>query len=80
MTPKSKIPKKRGQLGLDEEKFIRDNIGILEIEDIADKLNRSVKPIERYLQKSKIGTKTQMNNKTIKLLGKNYIRNHFGEK
>ena len=69
MTPKVKIPKKRGQLGLEEEKFIRDNIGILEIEEIADRLNRSVKPIERYLQKSKIGTKTpdeQQNDKTLR--------------
>ena len=69
MTPKVKIPKKRGQLGLEEEKFIRDNIGILEIEEIADRLNRSVKPIERYLQKSKIVTKTpdeQQNDKTLR--------------
>lgn len=41
--------KKRGQLSLDEEKFIRDNIGSMNIEDIATSLNRSTKPIERYI-------------------------------
>lgn len=51
-------PKKRGQLSLEEEKFIRDNIGLLTIEQIAEQLNRSVKPVEKYLQQSKIGTKT----------------------
>jgi hypothetical protein len=42
-------PKKRGQLSLDEEKFIRENTGILNIEDIAYQLNRSTAPIQRYI-------------------------------
>ena len=41
--------KKRGKLSLDEEKFIRDNIGGLTIEQIADAINRSTKPVERYI-------------------------------
>lgn len=57
MTSK-KAPKKRGQLSLEEEQFIRDHIGILSIDDIALQLNRSVKPVERYLQRSRIGNKT----------------------
>jgi len=68
MTTK-KAPKKRGQLGLEEEKFIRDNIGLLSIEDIADQLNRTVKPIERYISEAKIGLKTpdeQENDKTLR--------------
>ena len=48
MTSK-KPPRKRGQLGLEEEQFIRDNVGILSIEEIAEQLNRTVKPIERYI-------------------------------
>ena len=41
--------RKRGKLSLDEEKFIRDNIGELTIEQIADAINRSTKPIEKYI-------------------------------
>jgi hypothetical protein len=41
--------RKRGKLSLDEEKFIRDNIGGLTIEQIADAINRSTKPVEKYI-------------------------------
>lgn len=44
----SKNPKKRGQLSLEEEKFINDHISTLSIEQIAQQLNRSSAPIERY--------------------------------
>jgi uncharacterized protein Smg (DUF494 family) len=47
-TNSPKGPKKRGQLSLDEEKFIRDHISSLTIEQIAQQLNRSPAPIERY--------------------------------
>jgi hypothetical protein len=69
MTSNKKIPRKRGQLALDEEQFIRDNIGSLSIEQIADQLNRTIKPIERYIAESKIGLKTideQENDKTLR--------------
>jgi len=46
------MPKKRGQLSLDEEKFIRDNINTLSIETIADQLNRSSAPIKRYIDEN----------------------------
>lgn len=49
-----KIPKKRGQLSLEEEKYIRDNINILTIEDIANNLNRSIAPIQKYVHQSKL--------------------------
>lgn len=68
MTPKQP-PRKRGQLGLEEEEFIRNNIGILSIEQIAEQLNRTVKPIERYISESKIGLKTldeQENDRTLR--------------
>jgi len=64
-----KIPKKRGQLGLEEQEFIRKNIGTLSIEEIAGQLNRTIKPIERYISDAKIGTKTldeQENDKTLR--------------
>lgn len=46
-------PKKRGQLSLEEEKFIRENLQTLSIETIADQLNRNVAPIKRYISESK---------------------------
>ena len=48
------IPKKRGQLSLDEEKFIRDNIESMSIEQIADAINRSIKPVERYITENQL--------------------------
>jgi hypothetical protein len=50
----SNIPKKRGQLSLDEEKFIRDNIDSMSIGDIADDINRNVAPVERYVNENKL--------------------------
>lgn len=47
-----KIPKKRGQLSLDEEKFIRDNISSLSINDIAENLNRNVEPVKKYAEQN----------------------------
>ena len=61
-----KAPKKRGQLGLEEQEFIRKNIGLLSIEEIAAQLNRTIKPIERYVSESKIGTKTLDEQEMIK--------------
>jgi hypothetical protein len=48
------IPKKRGQLSLEEEKFITDNIDKLSIEEIANSLNRNTNPIERYIKEKKL--------------------------
>ena len=41
------MAKKRGQLSLEEEKFIKDNVGILSLEEISNKLNRNIDPINR---------------------------------
>lgn len=48
------MTKKRGQLSLDEEKFIRDNIATLSVQQIADSLNRSTAPIERYISEQQL--------------------------
>jgi hypothetical protein len=62
-----KNPKKRGQLSLDEEKFIRDNINILSIEEIAEQLNRNVAPINRYIDENQLYAIEQKNeNETLK--------------
>ena len=47
-------PKKRGQLSLDEEKFIRENIQTLTIDQIATTLNRNPAPIKRYISESNL--------------------------
>jgi len=68
MTSK-KAPRKRGQLGLEEQEFIRDNIGTLSIEQIAEALNRTVKPVQRYVTESKIGIQSkdeQENDRTLR--------------
>lgn len=46
---KTKTPKKRGQLSLQEEEYIRDNVNTLSVDEIAQNLNRSSAPIERYI-------------------------------
>lgn len=48
----AKIPKKRGQLSLDEEKFIRDNFVSSTVQQIADTLNRNIDPIKRYVDEN----------------------------
>ena len=50
----NKIPKKRGQLSLDEEEYIRDNFNKLDIKQIATNLNRTPAPIKRYIEESKL--------------------------
>jgi hypothetical protein len=48
------MAKKRGQLSLDEEKFIRENIESLSVEEIADALNRNVDPVNRYIDENQL--------------------------
>lgn len=50
----NKVPKKRGQLALDEQKYIRENFSSLTIEEIADHLNRSINPIKKYIKDNAI--------------------------
>lgn len=48
------MSKKRGQLSLDEEKFISENINTLSIEQIANSLNRNTDPIKRYIDENRL--------------------------
>jgi len=50
----TKIPRKRGQLSLEEEKFIRDHIGKLSVSDIAEQLNRNEAPVNRYIEENRL--------------------------
>lgn len=55
-------PKKRGKLSLDEEVFIATNASKMSIADIAFKLNRTVEPIERYLELNNIPSIDKVDN------------------
>lgn len=47
-------PKKRGQLSLEEESFIKQQFNKLTIEQIADQLNRSTAPIKRFITENNL--------------------------
>jgi hypothetical protein len=48
------MTKKRGQLSLDEEKFITENVKTLSIEQIANTLNRNTAPIKKYIIQNRL--------------------------
>ena len=49
-----RIPRKRGQLSLDEEQFIRENFETLSVSEIASSLNRNPPPIQRYIEENRL--------------------------
>jgi hypothetical protein len=73
------MPKKRGQLALDEEKFIRENINNLSIEQIADNLNRSTAPIQRYIGEQKLYVSSEEKNDYEVLKRKLHSKNFWSE-
>lgn len=72
-------PKKRGQLSLDEEKFIRDNIGSLAAEDIASQLNRNVAPIKRYISENNLYVSSDQHKEDELLKQKLYSKSFWSE-
>lgn len=81
-----KLNRKRGQLSTDEQNFIRDNIGSMSIEDIAVALNRSTKPVQRYIVDHKLSFDPEENitdqNLRLKLHAKTFwpeIERQFDE-
>lgn len=61
------MAKKRGQLSLEEEKYISDNISILSIEEIANNLNRNSDPIKRYIDENQLyGLNDKSENELLK--------------
>lgn len=61
-------PKKRGQLSLEEEKFISENFGILSEEQIAQELNRNLGPIKKFIGQNQllIPSDVKKDNETLK--------------
>lgn len=75
----AKITKKRGQLSLDEEKFIRDNISKLNIDDIADALNRTRAPVQRYIEENRLLEDDDTLNDEIYLKAKLHSKTFWSE-
>lgn len=50
----TKPSRKRGQLSLEEEKYITDNFPNLSVDEIAVNLNRSIAPIQRYIKENQL--------------------------
>lgn len=48
------MSKKRGQLSLEEEKYIKDNVNTLSVEDIAQNINRNIEPVKRYIVENQL--------------------------
>lgn len=48
------MSKKRGQLSLTEEQYIKDNVDTSSIEEIAKALNRNTPPIKKYIEKNNL--------------------------
>jgi len=79
MAMSTKGPKKRGQLALDEEKYIRDNVLVLSIEEIAEQLNRNPAPVERYIEENKLGLDPNEYNDAKVLRHKLHSKNFWTE-
>lgn len=72
-------PKKRGQLSLDEEKFIRENLQTLTIDQIAANLNRNPAPIKRYISESNLYQSSDQQKEDDLLKQKLYSKSFWSE-
>ena len=79
MNDNTKIPKKRGQLSLDEERYIKTNAKILSVEDIARNLNRSTAPINRFIEENRLFASDIDNSNDKFLKQKLYSKNFWPE-
>jgi hypothetical protein len=75
----NKGPKKRGQLSLEEEKYIREHISSLTIDQISTNLNRSSAPIERYALENDLLIKDYDTNDDKYLRNKLHKKNFWTE-
>ena len=75
----NRSPRKRGQLSLEEEKYIRDNISSLSIDQISTNLNRSQAPIERYALENDLLIKDFDSNDNKYLKSKLHKKNFWQE-
>jgi hypothetical protein len=76
---KSNAPRKRGQLSLEEEKFIRNNISKLTIDSIAEQLNRNTPPVKRYINENQLLVTDEEKHNNEYLKYKLYSKTFWGE-
>ena len=72
-------PRKRGQLSLGEEQFIRENFPSMEIEEIAKSLNRSPAPIKRYITENQLVVSEDEKNNVESLKQKLHTKTFWSE-
>lgn len=72
-------PKKRGQLSLEEEAFIRENVQLLTVDQIATHLNRSSAPIKRYISENNLLLSEEDRNQDEILRNKLYSKTFWKE-
>jgi hypothetical protein len=77
--PQPSAPKKRGQLSLEEEAFIRDSVDSLTIDQIAAQLNRSSAPIKRYISENNLLVSEEDRNQDEILRNKLYSKTFWRE-
>lgn len=73
------MAKKRGQLSLDEEQFIRENVQKLSLEQIADQLNRNTSPIQRYIDEQNLYVSSEEKNDYELIRRKLHSKNFWTE-
>lgn len=75
----SNAPRKRGQLSLQEEQYIRESYPDQSIEDIANYLNRSSAPIKRYITENQLAIPENEKNDTEFLKQKLHSKTFWSE-
>ena len=70
------LTKKRGKLSVDEMNFIRQNCFDLSIEDIANNLNRTPAPIQKFIDKEnlKMRNMTDDEHLLVQVIGRYYFK------
>lgn len=72
-------PRKRGQLSLEEERFIADNFPKMTIEEIANAINRNIKPVKRYIDENRLTVSDEERNDTEVLRSKLHSKTFWKE-
>ena len=78
------MTKKRGKLSIEEMNYIRQNCFDLPIEDIAEKLNRTASPIQKFIDKENLKMRNMSDDEhlLVNLRGRYYyqeLKKQFGD-
>lgn len=73
------MSRKRGQLSLEEEKFIKNNVAHMSIDDIADRLNRTPEPIKKFIEQQNLYVSDDEKNENQYLKHKLHSKSFWNE-